>query len=268
MRIAGLDAAANEIPQNLSREFVQNAQDLLLEIEALLARMRWGQDMDATFLEFWRHIHSIKGQGGTFGFPTITRVAHMLEDYIETLGRLDENAIVDLQTFVDRISQVLEAGEPATPEETDELLDTLPRAEMPSFSDQIVKDVRTLVIMPKSTQRAIIGRELVSCGFHLSFADDALSGLSAAIALPPRIVFASYEIPGFPGVELANVFRSVKALSDSRFIVLTSYVDGDPRLHGIPDDTGIIHKDADFAEQMVDYLLNWGFFGQMPGAPT
>jgi HPt (histidine-containing phosphotransfer) domain-containing protein/CheY-like chemotaxis protein len=263
MRASELHSDTAEILRNLSREFVQSTQDLLFEIERLIGSMRRGEGADQAFMEVRRHIHTIKGQGATFGFPTITRVAHMLEDYIETLGALDEHALDDLQVFVDRIARLLDNGEPETAEAVGALLDRLPSARTATFTDQIVKDVRALVVMPKSMQRSIIGRELLSCGFRLSFADDTIFGLNAAIAFPPRIVLASFEIPSFSGVELANVFRSVQSLRQAYYILLTSHAADDSRLRDLPHGTGIVHKGGDFAEQMVDYLVNWGFFGDV-----
>lgn len=258
-----LNSRAEEILKNLSLEFVQSTEDMLTDIDALITSMRGEEKADEAFLEFRRDIHTIKGQGTTFGFPSVSRVAHMLEDYVETLEGLDEKAIDDLQVYVDKISSILENGEPEGAENVRRLLEALPSVQAAAYTDQIVKDVPALIVMPKSTQRSIIGRELLACGFRLSFADDAVSGINAAVAFPPRIVFASFEIPGFSGVELANVFRSVRALRDGHFILLTSYDIDDERLSDLPSGTGIIHKSGDFAEQMVDYLMNWGFFGRV-----
>lgn len=252
-----------EVLQNLRQEFIDSSQDMLADIDGLIARMRRGQGEDKAFLELRRHVHTIKGQGGTFGFPLVTHIAHMLEDYFETLASLEEEAIRDIQVFVDRIANVLDQGEPKTQKEAEAILNALPSVPLTAFSDQIVRNLRALVVMPKSIQRKIIGQELVSCGFRLNFADGAVSGLDAALAFPPHIVFASMEIPGFTGAELAGVFHSVRTLMGAHFVLLTSYDIDDSRLRDLPANTEIIYKDTDFAEQLVDHLMKWGGFGDL-----
>jgi len=247
---------------NLRQEFIEQSQDMLAEIDGLIARLADGGG-DGALLELRRHVHTIKGQGGTFGFPLITRIAHMLEDYLETLPELNATALGGIQVYADTIAEMLEKGEPGSGNAAGALLAALPAARPAGFTDQIVKDLRALVVMPRGVQRKIIGQELVGCGFRLSFADSAVSALEAALAFPPHIVFASMEIAEFSGGELAAVFQSVQTLAGVKFILLTSYDLDDPRLKILPSGTEIIHKDADFAELLVDCLLKWGFFGEL-----
>ena len=187
----------------------------------------------------------------------------MLEDYFETLPEINGDAIGDIQVFIDQIAAIFDRGDPLTDAEGQSVLALLPSVRSGSFTDQIVKDLRALVVMPIGLQRKIIGQELVSCGFRLNFADSAVGGLEAALAFPPHVVFASMEIKGFTGGELAGVFHSVRTLKGARFILLTSYDVDDGRLKGIPPGTEILHKDAEFAENLVDYLMKWGFFGKL-----
>jgi hypothetical protein len=236
---------------------------MLADIDRLIGRMSRDDGRDEAFLDLRRHVHTIKGQGGTFGFPLITRVAHMLEDYFETLPEINGTAIHDIQGFIDQIAAILDRGESPTDAEASSILATLPCARPNAFTDQIVRDLRALVVMPSGLQRKIIGQELVACGFRLNFADNAVSGLEAALAFPPHVVFSSMEIKGFTGGELAGVFKSVRALMGAEFMLLTSYDADDGRLREIPAGTEILHKDADFAEKLVDCLLKWEFFGKL-----
>lgn len=57
-------------------------------------------------------------------------------------------------------------------------------------------------------------------------------------------------------------------LNNAHFIVLTSYDLDSVRLNALPPDTKIIHKDADFAEQLVDCLMDWGVFGELSRKST
>lgn len=68
--------------------------------------MHRGDDADSAFMELWRDIHRIKGRGGTFGFPSITHIAHMLEDYIETLSEIDAAAQTDTHALRHEVTHV------------------------------------------------------------------------------------------------------------------------------------------------------------------
>jgi len=263
MGTIGTDTDIEAVLRNLRQEYMDSSQDMLTDIDGLIGRISREDAGDEAFLDLRRHVHTIKGQGGTFGFPLISRIAHMLEDYIEILPEINGGALRDVQVFIDKIGAIFDRGESPTDAEAQSILAALPCVRPVAFTDQIVRDLRALVVMPNGLQRKIIGQELVSCGFRLNFADSAVGGLEAALAFPPHVVFASMEIKGFTGGELARVFHSMRTLMGAKFMLLTSYDVDDGRLKDVPAGTEILHKDADFAEKLVDCLMKWGFFGKL-----
>jgi len=75
---------SDEIPTQLRQEFIESARDQIDDIETKLDQLGSGQaNVEEELLNIRRHIHNIKGQGGTFGYPLTGRVAHMLEDYLK-----------------------------------------------------------------------------------------------------------------------------------------------------------------------------------------
>ena len=263
MGTIGTDTDVEAILGNLRQEYIDSSQDMLADIDTLIGQIIRDDGRDEAFLDLRRHVHTIKGQGTTFGFRLITRIAHMLEDYIETLPEINGDAIDDIQGFIDRMAAIIDRGESPTDAEAQSIFALLPCARPVTFTDQIVRDLRALVVMPNGLQRKIIGQELLSCGFRLNFADSAVGGLEAALAFPPHVVFASMEIKSFSGVELSGVFHSVRILMGAKFMLLTSYDVDDRRLKDIPAGTEVLHKDANFAEKLVDCLVKWGFFGKL-----
>ena len=78
-----MDEAEDRIVQRLAAEFVETSLDKLDDMEARLLRLESGEPIGAALLaEMKRDIHSIKSQGKTFGFPLVSRIAHLLEDYL------------------------------------------------------------------------------------------------------------------------------------------------------------------------------------------
>nr|WP_255542298.1 Hpt domain-containing protein [Azospirillum sp. INR13] len=71
-----------------------------------------GQRSDAETIGVLRlEAHNFKGMGTSFGYPTVSLVAHRLEDYLSGLKRLDEKQLIDAQIFIDRISELVDRAE-------------------------------------------------------------------------------------------------------------------------------------------------------------
>ena len=45
------------------------------------------KDYGSALTQFLLHIHSIKGQGGTFDFGAVTTIAQKLEDFVEAVPK-------------------------------------------------------------------------------------------------------------------------------------------------------------------------------------
>ena len=57
--------------------------------------LMFGQGDEDTFDELFRHIHSLKGAGGTFGLPVITRICHQFESFVSIArGNFDRGCVL------------------------------------------------------------------------------------------------------------------------------------------------------------------------------
>jgi len=53
-----------------------------------------GQDPAGALDDLFCHVHSLKGSGGTFGVPLITRICHQFESFVSAArGRFDPLAV-------------------------------------------------------------------------------------------------------------------------------------------------------------------------------
>ena len=81
---------------SLRIEFIERANDHLDELDAAIRSAE--HDSAGKFpdeYEFRRSVHSVKGSGGTFGFPLVTVIAQRLEDYMSEMGAAGEKALVE-----------------------------------------------------------------------------------------------------------------------------------------------------------------------------
>ena len=75
---------------DIRQDFIESTRDKLELVEDEIEALRSGSDgTERNILEIKRIIHSIKGAGGSFGFPTVTVIAHRLENYISGVPGLN-----------------------------------------------------------------------------------------------------------------------------------------------------------------------------------
>ena len=85
-----------EMMARMRREFLDTADDRLGTLDELVSEVRENRpESPGRMSEFRRIAHSLKGMGGTFGYPLVSVIAHRLEDYIETEKDLHQAIIVD-----------------------------------------------------------------------------------------------------------------------------------------------------------------------------
>ncbi len=245
----------------LNREYVESSDDRLTEIEQAIDRMYRGVgDRGADFVKMQRDIHSMKGSAGTYGFPAVSLILHRLEDFIEATRRLGNDDFLKLQIFLDRVREILTSGENPKEEITDDIVSSLPSSAVGVVSAQDVRKVTVLMVMPKGVQRKIVGKELASCGFELSFASSSIEAIDLAISIRPDIVVASLELDRISGATLARILETIDMTRGIPFVLTTS-TDVERELdEDIPSRTRVVHKGPNFAEELSLALLDMGLF--------
>lgn len=254
----------NAIMARLTQEFKETARDQLEDVETRIDWLDSGRDMDDDSLfDIQRNIHNIKGQGATFGYPIIGRVAHLFEDYLENCGGVHRENVKDMRAYIEMMMSILSSGENFSIDETDALLRQLPTGKPQSFSDQASHGVDVLLVMPNGVQRKLVAQELLACGFNVNRAYNAIEALQAALDVAPDVVFVNNDIAPFNGCELAQVFNNIERLKDTHFVLLTSYDHGDEHLAGLPDNVSVVEKRRDYKEALGELLMEWGVFGKI-----
>ena len=256
-----LGKAEKDIGRRLTGEFIETSLKTLEDIESRLLRLESGDEIGAERLaDFKRDIHSIKGQGTKFGFPLITRIAHLLEDYLALSQRADAENARDICAFIGPMTKALRAGRTPSPEESGGILRSLPTYRARTFSPQKLRNVHVHLAMLPGLHVRIVSRELSSCGIRVTQSDNAVDSLKNILASPPDIVIASQELKGFSGVELARVMQALDTTRHIRFVLLTSCPRGDTRLSGLPREAATLSTNVNYAYSLGELLLKWDVF--------
>jgi CheY-like chemotaxis protein/HPt (histidine-containing phosphotransfer) domain-containing protein len=256
------NAAVESVLIRLTAEFIDGCADRLDDLDAEIRRLAdEGGDAGGDLFNIRRTIHSIKGQAGTFGFPTIGHIAHALEDYIEAIQQPSAEHLDDIQMHLDTIRAIAERRENPSDEEAGKILRRLPSAVARMTVTQPIRDIGVLLVMPKNVQRSIIGEELAGCGFKVRTADRAVQAIDLALVLRPDVVVAGMVIDDMSGAELARVLATMEATRDCRFALVTTSAADDPRLGELPPNAAVVRKGRHFAEDLSEIMIEWEIFG-------
>ncbi|MBD3661172.1 MAG: Hpt domain-containing protein [Arenibacter algicola] len=255
-----------DILARLSQEFVETARDQLDDVEVRLDWLESGRPIsDDDLFDIQRNIHNIKGQGSTFGYPLVGRVAHKFEDYLANAGGVLVENVREMRVFIDTITELLNGEQNLSPSDADAILRGLPDGRPVTVSSQKSIDVEVLLVMPSGVQRRFVAQELLSCGFSVSRAYDTLEALSTALDTSPDMVFVNNDMTPFSGRELARVFASIDRLRDTHIVLLTGYGAGDEHLRDLPKNLSVVEKRQNFGESIGHLLMDWGVFGPAEG---
>jgi len=249
-------AQLDKILAELSSEFIGIATDVLREIEDLARQANSGKiKREDAIGKIGREAHSLKGQGGSFGFGNITLVAHRFEDFLGYPNAADYwDGVV---AYVDRMAMILD-GEFPREGEVERVLAGLPQAF--ELDDSVIEhpDIEVLLVVESMTQGHLIRRELEACGFRVTIIANALDALAYAVRVQPRLVLASAMLPVMSGTDLLRALRAMAATGKVACAVLTSMSADDPMLRGIPAEVALIRKGSKFGDDLAMALSKLG----------
>jgi len=250
MEIEAIDQQA--IIDKFKDEFLADCHERVAEARACVDSLASdAPDGESHLRNLQRHIHSIKGMGGSFGFPSITEIAHALEDFMEASTDIVGN-LSGLDAYLDRIKEIADKGTDVGGDECRRIIGLLPKAHhklQPSSDGKRMnavrpaREVNVILVMAKGVQRKIIGQELTSCGFGVSFIDRGVSAINLAVSRRPDLIISSMVLEDITGVDLCRAVSVIKTTKDIRFILMTSPGAGYPELANLPPAAAVIEKE-------------------------
>jgi CheY-like chemotaxis protein/HPt (histidine-containing phosphotransfer) domain-containing protein len=236
----------------MTQEFIAMAGDKLSEIEHLIDRLDEGAEPDDILRSIKRLTHTLKGNGGSFGFPNISLIAHRAEDYI--LHAESSAMLANLRRFYDRMEDVLSRRLPADGN-AESVIAGLPRAVSLDLSEIVRQEVDVVLVMENATQARLVRREFEACGYSVQLISNTLEALDYIHRIAPDLIVASAVMPGLSGVELLIALKALPATRDIPSALLTSLDASDHDLGSLPASVPVIHKDKNsFSDEFAEAL--------------
>jgi len=249
-----------ELEDRLRVEFVDDARDRLQTMYNALDGLEKGTRTDAEVIGVMRlEGHNLKGMGTSFGYPTVSLIAHRLEEYLNGVTRLAQREKLDLPVFLDRIAAVVDRAEQPALAETNQIIRALPVRYQFDVTDVEIRNVEIMLVTPSKVVAKKVGGELAACGFRTVTVNDPIESISHAVRVPPDMLIASMVMDGLSGLDLIRGLRAMSVTKNVPMALLTSMSLDNPALREIPQGVAVIrvgeHFGDDFAGAVTRFNL-------------
>ncbi|WP_448202672.1 Hpt domain-containing protein [Azospirillum sp. sgz302134] len=250
----------DDLEDRLRVEFIDDARDRLEVMNTAIDGASKGTRDHGEAIGVLRlEAHNFKGMGTSFGYPTVSLVAHRMEDYLAGLKELDLRQLADTQVFVDRIAELVDRAEQPQLAETNRIIRALPVRYQFEITDVEIRNVEIMLVTPSKVVAKKVGTELGACGFRTVTVSDPIESISLAVRVPPDMLIASMVMDGLSGLDLIRGLRAMSVTRDVPMALLTSMSLDNPALKEIPQGVSVIrvgeHFGDDFAAVVAKHNL-------------
>jgi len=249
-------ALIDRIAQQLAGEFLDDAGDRISRVQIALSNLsdNKASRMDV-ILDVSREIHSIKGTGGSFGFPVISQMATKFEDFIAQTADREIVPIQDMQTYAERIADIIERREEPSPDQTAALLQSLPAAFAEFDPDGVkIQPGRALVVTRARALGRMLARELANCGYRAQIINDPFEAMRQAVMERPDVILTSAMLDGFKGVDLIRALLGMRDTFPIPKAIVTSFDESHPELAGLPKGISVVRLGNTVSDDLAHLL--------------
>ncbi|MBT6094336.1 MAG: hypothetical protein HOH04_05605 [Rhodospirillaceae bacterium] len=103
-----LDKVDRDIVANLGSQYLEWVSDDLRKLEAALAELHSGDDIESSSMRRFRAVlHEIRGMGGTFGFQLVSTIADQMHRMVHKFDAIDAARIDALTVHTDALKLVV-----------------------------------------------------------------------------------------------------------------------------------------------------------------
>lgn len=245
------------------------------DLDALILALRECKSVEEAkraVAELFRRVHSLKGSGGSYGFPALTQIAHQMEDDLSqfagassgrgpgglaTLPRRPQEADVErLLRYADLIRNAYSDGRDDAAAET--------------FAAPVLAELRgpapgsafqCLIVTESRTLQAALASILRANACEARFSDDGYQALGRLLDDRLDCVIAGTELARLNGFALSAALKLSDGINHSIPVILLSSESNPERIaersraagRGAPD--FVLRKDADLEKELGALIL-------------
>ena len=246
--------SAEEVDRQAEDEVIADARDVVANFDIRLLQVRTGTlDRGAAARTLFADATNLRLKARTVNVGGLAPLTHRLEDYLAGLTELGDQQIVDLQTFADRIADVLD-GQTVAPDEIADVVRALPHKAAFEVADIEITEIEITLVMPQRSAASVVARELAACGYRVSTVLDPVEALGLIAETRPDLVITAMVMPRLSGADLACAVAAMPNTKDIPLALLTSLEKGHPDLAALPLKAGLIRRGPKFGEDLAHIL--------------
>ncbi|MDV7338688.1 Hpt domain-containing protein [Terasakiella sp. A23] len=210
-----------EILAQMKDKFLETAQEKLDRLNEILQEFERGAGQDRALQEeYLREIHSLKGMGGTFQMPLVTKLCHNFEAFLEGETSYTTDLVNASQLYVDRLSDLIESDEGDNEGALDQWLQGLPqRGDALGNSEEAI-GLSALVVTNDDHEIAVIKENFESNGIQVHGLKNPFHAYEVALTKKPSVIIASQTLREMDGAELLRSLGAMKTLSKVQFAMI------------------------------------------------
>lgn len=190
--------------------FMQELPERVTNLEELVLKLESGENFADVYQKLFRDVHSLKGSGGTYGYPVITTVCHKMEDLLkeesETNLSFSQSIIDGLLQYIDLLQQV-----PVRYQEGDTDLAGIVTALNNLQDSTLGESYRCLVVEGSATTQKMVSLVLGEEQVEISLANNGFEALERLLQEKFDLLITGIAIGNLNGKALIAATR----LSDS-----------------------------------------------------
>lgn len=246
----------DRIIARLRQEFLVDARERIDLIERALAAD--GSTGSGVLVTIRREVHNLKGLAGSFGFPAVGLIAHRLEDYVSELESLEARHRADITVFIDRLADIVDAGQDPGDGAAGEIVRGLPAHPGFEIAPSAARSVEVLLVAPSKAVSQIAVRALRALGYRVTTARTAWEAIEIAVRTRPDLIITSAVMAGASGIDLVRALATMTATQGLPVAVMTSFSKDHPELLRLPPQVPVIRLGDSFEADLAEIVTGVG----------
>lgn len=242
------------IREELKGEFLQDCREKLYSLDEILCRFDSGDGETSQLVsDFKLLVHSLKGSAGSFGFSSVSHIAHALEDFIAPIGEGSPIPSVEAGHYLKVLSEIIETGRDLGEEKAVALIRELPTHAADADAEGPERAMALLHI-PEKVWSKIMSEELSRLGLRISNASTPIEAIDCGLTLKPALLVTSMQLHRMTGVELAEIFKALAVIRDTRVLILASRPQKELDALSKPGNTSFLEKGPVYRAGLENWL--------------
>ncbi len=212
------------ILEQMKDQFLDTAIEKIDLLNDILKKLVAGkQDDQALQDEFRREIHSLKGMGGTFQVPMVTKICHKFEFYLEGETYFSESLIDGCNQYIDCLTDLINSTQDQNDNTSVDWVGGLP-LKNDAVEDAKHADSKKIAVLVVDSDALASGvkENFVENDFEVIVYRSAFAAFEYVFMNAPAVFIITERLGEVNGAEILRALRGMKSLTRTTLAMVCS----------------------------------------------